>query len=285
VDASVWPRCDAESSPERGFYYHPSRHSAGQPIVAGWAYQLIAQIGFVCESWTAPVDVRRIRPTRNANVVAAEQVKALLGRLPTRDAIPLFVFDAGYDPVRLQQGLEGCPAQILVRLRGGRCFYADPVGPPARTGRPRRHGSKMDTKDPGTWPRPSVEHACEDAGYGAVRVRAWAGLCTRRSRPTPTGAAAGRRRSCAGRWSWWRWSDCHAARGGASRGFCGCGGTARTSRIWPSCGEPTRGASIWSRPSACSNRPWDGPPLSRTPPRAGRGPVDVARALGLYAAS
>jgi hypothetical protein len=37
VDVSVWPRCDAETSPERGFYYHPSRHSAGQPIVAGWA--------------------------------------------------------------------------------------------------------------------------------------------------------------------------------------------------------------------------------------------------------
>ena len=39
VDASVWARCDAETSPERGYYYyHPSRHSAGQPIVAGWAY-------------------------------------------------------------------------------------------------------------------------------------------------------------------------------------------------------------------------------------------------------
>ena len=42
VDASVWARCDAETSPERGFYYHPSRHSAGQPIVAGWASQFIA---------------------------------------------------------------------------------------------------------------------------------------------------------------------------------------------------------------------------------------------------
>ena len=39
VDVSTWPRCDAEASPERGFYYHPSRHSAGQPIVAGWAFQ------------------------------------------------------------------------------------------------------------------------------------------------------------------------------------------------------------------------------------------------------
>jgi hypothetical protein len=44
VDVSTWPRCDAEASPERGFYYHPSRHSAGQPIVAGWAYQWITQL-------------------------------------------------------------------------------------------------------------------------------------------------------------------------------------------------------------------------------------------------
>src|SRR6266540_3929242 len=35
VDTSSWPRCDAECSPQRGLYYHPSQHSAGQPIVAG----------------------------------------------------------------------------------------------------------------------------------------------------------------------------------------------------------------------------------------------------------
>ncbi len=51
VDVSVWDRCDAECSPERGYYYyHPPRHSAGQPIVAGWAYQFIAELNFVRES-------------------------------------------------------------------------------------------------------------------------------------------------------------------------------------------------------------------------------------------
>jgi hypothetical protein len=64
VDVTSWPRCDAESSPERGFYYHPSRHSAGQPIVAGWAYQLVAQIGFSCDTWVAPVDVCRYIPRK-----------------------------------------------------------------------------------------------------------------------------------------------------------------------------------------------------------------------------
>jgi hypothetical protein len=176
VDVSVWDRCDAECSPERGFYYHPSRHSAGQPIVAGWAYQFIAQLNFVRESWTAPVDVERVRPAQDANEVAAEQVKAFLGRSHEEGDTPLFVFDAGYDPVKLQRGLEGSRCQILVRLRAGRRFYGDPslAGAPARTGRPRRHGPRMKCSDPSTWPEPSTDYACEDAGYGAVRVRAWA---------------------------------------------------------------------------------------------------------------
>jgi len=165
VDVSVWPRCDAESSPQRGFYYHPSRHSAGQPIVAGWAYQFVAQLTFVRESWTAPVDALRVHPDQEVNTVATVQVEALLGRSPMEGGIPLFVFDAGYDPVKLQQGLESSPCQILVRLRAGRCFYGDPslAGPPATTGRPRRHGPKFDCKDPSTWPEPTAEHTCEDA--------------------------------------------------------------------------------------------------------------------------
>ena len=176
VDASVWARCDAETSPERGFYYHPSRHSAGQPIVAGWAYQFVAQLNFVRESWTAPMDVERIRPAQDANEVACGQVKVLLERLGEEEPVPLFVFDAGYDPVKLQQGLGGSPCQILVRLRAGRRFYGDPslCDPPEHIGRPRRHGPKMKCSDPSTWPEPSTEHHGEDAGYGSVRLRAWA---------------------------------------------------------------------------------------------------------------
>ena len=174
VDASVWPRCDAECSPERGFYYHPSRHSSGQPIVAGWAYQFVAGLNFARESWTAPVDVERVRPEQDANVVAAEQVKVFLGRLGRREVLPLFVFEAGYDPVKVQQRLEGSPCQILLRLRAGRRFYGDPslAGPPAKTGRPRRHGPKTKCSDPSTWPEPSAEHFSEEAGHGTVRLKA-----------------------------------------------------------------------------------------------------------------
>lgn len=177
VDVSPWPKCDAEASPGRGYLYHPSRHSAGQPIVAGWAYQLVTGLSFERDSWMAPVDARRIEPEEDANRVAAEQVRTLLGRLPPRSAAPLFVFDAGYDPVQLQQNLQGCCAHILVRLHSGRVFYFDPEPPPTRpVGRPLRHGEKLDLKDPKTWPESTHEqHALTDA-YGSVRVRAWSGL-------------------------------------------------------------------------------------------------------------
>ncbi len=129
-----------DESLTQGYYYHPSRHSAGQPIVAGWAYQFVAQLNFARESWTAPLDVERARPAQDTNEVAIEPVKGFLGQSPEENTALLFVLDAGYDPVKVQRGLEGSPCQILVRLRAGRRFYADPslAGPPAHTGRPRR---------------------------------------------------------------------------------------------------------------------------------------------------
>jgi hypothetical protein len=92
--------------------------------------------------------------------------------------VPLFVFDAGYDPTGLGLGLTEAPAAILVRLRSGRCFYADP--PPrvatGKGGRPRRHGAKLDTSNPATWPTPTASHTEDDDQYGRVQVQAWAGL-------------------------------------------------------------------------------------------------------------
>ena len=88
VDVSVWSRCDAEASPGRGYYYHPSRHSAGQPIVAGWAYQIVAELGFERDSWVAPVDARRVRPTEDTDEAAAEQIRALMGQLPEPETVP-----------------------------------------------------------------------------------------------------------------------------------------------------------------------------------------------------
>ena len=66
-DTSVWPRDDAETSPERGYYYSASRQSSGQPIVTGWSYSWLAQLSFTHDSWTAPLDVRRVAPADDAH--------------------------------------------------------------------------------------------------------------------------------------------------------------------------------------------------------------------------
>jgi hypothetical protein len=139
------------------------------------------------------VNFARIHPARDANEVTAEQVEAFLGRsLAEKGLAPVFDFDAGYEPVKLQQGPaeSKCPYQILLRAK--RSFYGDASlsEPPGNMGRPRRHGPKIKCSDPSTWPEPSADYACEDDGYGAVRVRAWAGLHPKVSAHEGRGAGA-----------------------------------------------------------------------------------------------
>ncbi len=152
VDASTWERSDAECSPERGFYHSASKHSAGQPIVAGWSYQWIAQ------------------------------VKRRVELLEEDSAAPLFVFDAGYGPIAIGYSLKDTAVQVLVRLRSDRVFYTVPPGPSGFTGTPlRRHGRRFKLSDPGSAPRPDAECCFADPRYGTVHVRAWHGLHPRLS--------------------------------------------------------------------------------------------------------
>jgi hypothetical protein len=183
VDVTTWPRCDAECSPERGYYYHPSRHSAGQPIIAGWAFQWICQLSFDRDSWTAPVDAARLHPLDDTDQQAACQVRALLGRLPAGGPVPLVVFDGGYDSAQLTLDLADLPIVVLVRLRSDRCFYADPPPrPPGAIGRPRRHGAKFSCADLATWSDPTATLHTSDDQYGSVTVHAWSGLHPKQQR-------------------------------------------------------------------------------------------------------
>jgi hypothetical protein len=177
VDASTWDRCDAETSPERGFYYSASKHSAGQPIVAGWSYQWITQLDWAPDSWTAPLDARRIHPRADTVAATIAQVRQLVGRLPDERAVPLFVFDAGYHPIALGAGLADARAAILVRIRSDRVFYPDPAPAPGGTvGRPRRHGKRFACADPAGRLEPDAALTTHDPRYGDVRVEAWHGL-------------------------------------------------------------------------------------------------------------
>jgi Transposase DDE domain len=183
VDVTTWPRCDADCSPERGHCYHPSRHSAGQPIIAGWAFQWTCQLSFDRDSWTAPVDAARLQHLDDTDQHAARQVRALLGRLPAGGPVPLVVFDGGYDSAQLTLDLADLPIVVLVRLRSDRCFYADPPPrPPGASGRPRRHGAKFNCADSAAWPAPTATLHTSDDQYGSVTVAAWSGLHPKQQR-------------------------------------------------------------------------------------------------------
>src|SRR5207249_11018343 len=141
------------------------------------------QLSLTHDSWTAPLDVQRVPAGGSAHAVAAAQIGELMEHRPADAPLPLFVFDAGYDPPSLARELaelDGQRVAVLVRLRSDRCFYADPPPPTGpKIGRPRRHGQKLACNDETTWWAPTNDHREQHAQYGAVRVRAWAGVHTK----------------------------------------------------------------------------------------------------------
>jgi hypothetical protein len=187
VDATSWPRCEAETSPGRGLYYHPSRQVKGRPVVPGWGWQLVARLNFDRDSWTWPASWRWLDPRQDAAQVTIDQVRQVSARLAAGGPVPWFCFDAGssYDPATLTHGLAGDRVQVLIRLRKNRRFRRDPLPRPSVIGRPRRHGPGFDLKDEATWGAPDACYRARDRVYGQVAVQAWAGLhprITRRGR-------------------------------------------------------------------------------------------------------
>jgi hypothetical protein len=217
--------------------------------VAGWCYQLIVGLELAPNSWTAPVDVRRLAPDDNINLVAVSQIRGLLARLPgaatatvkDHQQVPLVVFDGGFDPVQLQVQLAGAPVQVLVRIRSDRNFYA--AGHPrrdGRPGRPARHGAKLSLADPATWPAPTATWQEADPPYGQVSVTAWGGLHPKQRTYRDADGSCG---------SWLaRWSACRSNASPPARArprCCGCGGPAQRGplRSWRLCGARTCVAS------------------------------------------
>ena len=177
LDASTWARRDAETSPERGFHYSASHHSGSKPIVPGWSFQWISQLNWAHDSWTAPMDARRITPSENATDATISQVRRLLAKLAgDADVVPLFVFDAGYDPIATGDGLIDVRAQVLVRVSSRRVLHFDPAPPTGGPGRPARHGARFALSDPKTWPTADAELNAHDPRYGELNVAVWHGL-------------------------------------------------------------------------------------------------------------
>ena len=180
IDATPYPRPDAECSPGRGHVHHDAcRCDSTRKTIPGWEYQFIAALGHLRTAWAALVDVERTTPaTRTCQT--ARQVKNLLRRLQAAGnggaGAPLVIMDAGYSAAALTAALAGQDVHLLVRLPVTSVFYYDPVTWPGKNGRPGKHGIAVTChNDPGQAnPEPDQSLILPDTPlYGTVRVSAW----------------------------------------------------------------------------------------------------------------
>jgi hypothetical protein len=182
VDATPYPRPDAECSPGRAHVHHDACRCDGtRKTIPGWEYQFVAVIGHLRTAWAALIDVERTtKAARTRQTV--RQVTNLLRRLHAAGgsgrAAPLVVFDAGYSAAALTAALAGHPVHLLVRLPAGSVFHGDPVTWPGKRGRPGKHGTpvtchKADAADQAN-PEPDESLTLPGTPrYGTVRVNAW----------------------------------------------------------------------------------------------------------------
>ena len=86
IDATPYPRPDAECSPGRGHVHHDAcRCDSTRKTIPGWEYQFIAAIGHLRTAWAALIDAERTTPaTRTRQTV--RQVTNLLRRLQAAGA-------------------------------------------------------------------------------------------------------------------------------------------------------------------------------------------------------
>jgi hypothetical protein len=177
-DVSPWLRPDAPSSAQRLFCHVHGRGRNQAQMIPGWPYSVVAALEPGRTSWTAVLDAVRLTPDDDDTTVTAAQLREVVGRLQAaghhRDGDPdiLLVFDAGYDVTRLAFLLADLPVQLLGRLRSDRVLQF-PAAPPARTGRPARHGPDFKFADPSSWPEPAVATSTDTSRYGSARAQAW----------------------------------------------------------------------------------------------------------------
>ncbi|WP_134670442.1 MULTISPECIES: NF041680 family putative transposase [unclassified Amycolatopsis] len=180
IDVSNWLRPDADTSPDRLFCHTYARACGQAQMIPGWPYSFVAALEPGRTSWTALLDVLRVRPGDEGTALAAAQLRTVIDALITAghwhegDPEIRIVGDAGYDGPRLAFLLADLPVQILVRMRSDRvlAFPAPPRSPGAR-GRGVRHGARFAFADPRSWPAPAHATTTATARYGTATASSW----------------------------------------------------------------------------------------------------------------
>lgn len=183
IDATTYPRPNAECSPGRGLHYAPCRCDGDRKVVPGWQFQWVTGLEWGSSSWTLPVDVRRLPQASCPVTVTAQQIRDLTTRMASRAGsidrpVPLFVLDQGYAAAALTHAVGDAEVQLLVRVSGDRVFHDGRPGPrkpgPGRNG---VHGNRFELAAAEQSRRPDQSLVVPDTTkYGRVEVRAWHGM-------------------------------------------------------------------------------------------------------------
>jgi hypothetical protein len=167
IDATPYPRPDAECSPGRGHVHHDACRCDGtRKTTPGWEYQFLAALGHLRTAWTA--------------LAGVERIQNLLRRLRAAGhdgaGAPLVILDAGYSAAALTCALRGQGVHLLIRLASDQVFYREPVTWPGKAGRPVRHGIPVACADSRQAGNPEPDETLTLPGtphYGTVEVAAW----------------------------------------------------------------------------------------------------------------
>lgn len=185
LDGTGWPRPQAPTLPDRQYLYSPTQAVAGDSIVVGHPYSILAWVAQPRSSWALPVTVERIASSQDAIEVGVAQVKQVC-KLRQEADFTICVADGRYGNHRFLHPLKEQPCGVLVRLRKDRVLYSPPP-PYSGSGRPRKHGRRFAFKEPYTWGEPEQWLQFQDPRWGQVDLRYWGHLHAREAADTPFG--------------------------------------------------------------------------------------------------
>jgi hypothetical protein len=165
TDAVSIPRLFAQTLEDRAFVYQPNVPGGNKPITIGHQYS--AQVMYPEKDpsngspWVVPLSMRRIRSEETATTVGREQIDALMEdeTLPFRAELCVHVADSAYSAALFLGSTEEHKNLVnVVRLRGNRVFYRQPLPVTGKRKRGRRpwYGEPFSLKDPTTRVEPDV---------------------------------------------------------------------------------------------------------------------------------
>ena len=178
LDGSPWPRPRARTLEDRQYVFQASSDVNGGTVAIGYPYSSLDWVVEPHTSWALPVDEQRVASSQTAQVVGADQVKALAkARAAYVEVLDIVACDGKYGNAGYLRSVKGLRCGIAARLRADRVLYRPaPVHDPHQKGRPRVHGARFAFKEADTWGEPDEVIELEDPRWGQVRLQRWKDL-------------------------------------------------------------------------------------------------------------